>query len=107
MIPACNNNVMRANSGDKELAERIKQLRRKSNLTQEQLAENANVSLPLIQKIERGATYGSKFTHEKLAMALGVSVAYLIYGEDGRPKSRIPDLPDDPPVEPELEKFLQ
>lgn len=102
MILVCDNKVMRSNSGDKDLAERIKRLRKDKNITQEQLAESANVSLPLIQKIERGATFGSKFTHEKLAKALGVNVSYLIYGEQGKPKSRIPDLPPDPPLEPEL-----
>lgn len=102
MVLLCNNLVMRINSGDKNLADRIKQIRREKNLTQEQLAELANVSLPLIQKIERVATFGSKNTHEKLANALGVSVQFLLFGTEEKPKSRIPDLPPDPPLEPEL-----
>lgn len=106
MILVCNNLVMRTNSGDKNLADRIKLLRREKNLTQEQLAEIANVSLPLIQKIERVATFGSKYTHEKLANALGVSVQFLLFGNDEKPKSRIPDLPPDPPLEPELQAIL-
>jgi len=73
---------MRAKSGDAGLAKRVKELREKYNITQEKLAELADISLPLVQKIENTSLYGSKKTHEKLAKTLGVSVAYLVYGDE-------------------------
>lgn len=99
---------MRPKTGSEILAKNIKRLRRKYGLTQEQLAEKADISLPLLQKIENVAVLGSMATHEKIAKVLEVSVSNLVYGDDGRPKSRIPDLqPDEPPLTPDEEKYLE
>jgi transcriptional regulator with XRE-family HTH domain len=67
-------------TGDIELGRRVKQARENAKLTQEKLAEMADVSLPMIQKIEQGSIFGSRSTHLKLAAALKIRLAYLSYG---------------------------
>lgn len=84
---------MRTKSGDAALAKRIKELRDRSGITQDKLAELADVSLPLIQKIENASLYGSKKTHDKLAKVLGVSASYLIYGTELTGSRSLP-IPD-------------
>ncbi|MBN9386551.1 MAG: helix-turn-helix transcriptional regulator, partial [Chloroflexi bacterium] len=98
---------MRAKSGDINFANRIKILRKDLNLTQEKLAEKADITLPLLQKIENASILGSRITHQKLADALGVSVTFLVYGEKEKPKSRIPDLPPDIELTPEQSAQLE
>jgi transcriptional regulator with XRE-family HTH domain len=98
---------MRENTGSKELAERIKELRRGTNLTQQNLADKAGIAISTLQKIETAKVYGERDTHQRIADALGVNVQFLLFGKEKaepapKPKSRIPDLPpDDPPLTPE------
>jgi transcriptional regulator with XRE-family HTH domain len=73
--------MARDKTGDLDLAKRLKELRG-SKWSQEKLAEEADISLPLLQQMERGVTFGSKKTHAKLAGVLGVTVSYLVYGND-------------------------
>jgi transcriptional regulator with XRE-family HTH domain len=95
-------------TGDPEIAARLRNLRLKRNLTQEQLAEKAGVSRATIRKIEIADRAIGKEVAPKLAEALKTTESYLIFGVEAnpeppqKPKSRIPDLPpDDPPLTPE------
>ena len=60
-----------------KLGERIKALRKRANLTQEQLAEEAGVSVNFIGNVERGESAASVKTLRRIAKALGVSLKEL------------------------------
>jgi transcriptional regulator with XRE-family HTH domain len=99
---------MTEKTGDAELAQRVRQLRAKKNITQRKLAELTELSYQTVRSIESGERFVSKGSAEKLAQALGVSVKFILSGIEEpkpapiKPKSRIPDLPpDDPPLTPE------
>ncbi len=51
-------------------------------ITQQQLAEKAEVHVTLISKLEQGKTAGSLGTLAKIAAALGVPLAELLMDED-------------------------
>ncbi len=62
-----------------KLAKRIKELRKKSNLTQEELAEKSGVSYKHIQKLEGKYLHDPKLnTLKKLAKALKISLSELL-----------------------------
>lgn len=61
-----------------DLSYNIRSLRKKSKLTQKELADKANISFRTIQNYENGITPLSIKTIEKIALALGVSVERLI-----------------------------
>jgi transcriptional regulator with XRE-family HTH domain len=65
----------------KELGKRIRAERRKQDLTQEQLAEMADISDSFMGHIERGGRTLSIETLVKLANALHLSVEYIVCGE--------------------------
>ena len=65
----------------KELGKRIREERRKQDLTQERLAEMANISDSFMGHIERGGRTLSIETLAKLANALNLSIEYIICGE--------------------------
>jgi len=72
-------------------------LRAQLHLTQEELAEKAEMALPTLQKIEYGARQGTAETRQKLAKALGVTVSYLVYGtnpvnQGGKRYVTLPDI---------------
>lgn len=56
---------------------RIKELRKKRNLTQEQLAERLGIFQKQIGNIETGTTFTTMTNIEKLASILGVEVSEL------------------------------
>ncbi len=60
------------------LGKRIKQERLNKRLTQEVLAEKANISVSFLGQIERGERKLSLETLIKLGEALGVSLDYLV-----------------------------
>lgn len=60
-----------------KFGKRLRQLRRQRNMTQEQLANVAEVSVEFISYIERGINAPSFETIEKLAKALDVEPAEL------------------------------
>lgn len=64
------------------IGERIRQRRKALGLTQAKLAELADISLVTMQKIEYGERDGSAETHESLSRVLGVTVSYLVYGDN-------------------------
>jgi transcriptional regulator with XRE-family HTH domain len=61
---------------------RLRQLRRYRDLTQEQFAEVADISVDFVSNIERGISAPSFETLERLAEALGVAVADLFVFDD-------------------------
>jgi transcriptional regulator with XRE-family HTH domain len=65
----------------KELGKRIRAERRKQDLTQEKLAEMADISDSFMGHIERGGRTLSIETLAKLANALGLSIEYIVCGE--------------------------
>ncbi len=66
------------NSLYKSIGSRIREARLKQNMSQQQLAEKANLSLPLISVIERGKSQMQLVTFIKIAEALQVSTDELI-----------------------------
>ena len=62
---------------DKSFGKRIKRLRKKSKLTQEQLADKAGVTSKYIQYIEMAKRYPSFKLLYRIAKALGVKVKDL------------------------------
>lgn len=61
-----------------DLSYNMRSLRKRSKLTQKELADKANISFRIIQNYENGLTPASIKTIEKIAFALGVSVERLI-----------------------------
>jgi len=65
----------------KELGKRIRAERRRQDLTQEKLAEMADISESFMGHIERGGRTLSIETLAKLANALNLSIEYIVCGE--------------------------
>ena len=65
----------------KEIGKRIRAERRRQDLTQEKLAELAEISESFLGHIERGGRTLSIETLAKLANVLGLTVEYIIAGE--------------------------
>lgn len=57
-----------------KFGKRIKAIRQKRKLSQEQLAEKVEIALTNMGKIERGESFVTSATLEKLADALGVKI---------------------------------
>lgn len=64
------------------IGRRIRHIRKSRKLTQEELAELAEISAPFIGHIERGTRKMSLETLHALALALDVSCDYLLGMED-------------------------
>ena len=64
-----------------ELGKKIRQLRFKAGLTQEQLAEKVDIGTTYLSDIERGAKFPSFSLFIKIVNALGVSSDYILRGE--------------------------
>lgn len=62
------------------LGKEIRDLRRKRGLTQEQLAELADLSTPYVSHLERGSKKASMAVLVRLAESLGVTVDRLLVG---------------------------
>lgn len=60
------------------LGQRIREERKKLNLTQEKLSETINVTTTYIGQIERGERRPTLDTLIKISNALGVSIDYLL-----------------------------
>lgn len=65
----------------KEIGKRIRAERRRQDLTQEKLAEMADISESFLGHVERGGRVLSVETLAKLANALGLTVEYILCGE--------------------------
>ena len=65
----------------RELGKRIRTERRKQDLTQEKLAEMADISDSFLGHIERGGRTLSIETLAKIANSLNLSIEYIVCGE--------------------------
>ena len=65
-----------------QIGDRIRALRRKMGLTQEEFAERADMHRSAVAKYEGGTLTPKAASLEKLANALGVTIEYLVTGED-------------------------
>ena len=70
----------RMNLDDHQIGERIRSLRKRNGMTQEQLAEAANLSVPYISHMERGFKRPSLETLVRVAGALHVTADCLLSG---------------------------
>ena len=75
----------------KAIGRRLRAARREKDLTQEKLAELADISESFLGHIERGGKVLSVETLAKLANALGLSVEYIIAGEHSYQPSTLPE----------------
>jgi transcriptional regulator with XRE-family HTH domain len=73
------------------LSKNIKLLRKQRSLSQIELAEKANISIPFLSNIERGNKWPHPDTLTKLAEALGVEV-YALFIIDYSPKEELEQL---------------
>lgn len=74
----------------KELGKRIRAERRKHDLTQEQLAEMAEISESFMGHIERGGRTLSIETLVKISNALDLNIEYIICGEHNYQPAMLP-----------------
>ena len=64
------------------LSRNIKLIRKNHHLTQEQLAEQTGLTVKYISHLERGLSFPSADTLDKLASSLDVPAYRLFYSED-------------------------
>lgn len=65
---------------NEEIGKRIREIRKERNLTQEQLAELADISVDFLSLIETGRNSMKVQILAGIATALNISADYLIYG---------------------------
>ena len=70
------------NFNQAEFGQRIRELRRKSGLTQDQLSEELNISVEQLRKIECGTRRTSLEGLISLAVYFGISTDYILMGRD-------------------------
>lgn len=75
-----------------QISKKIAAIRKEKGLTQEQLADNANVTVRTIQRIENGESIPRAFTLKALAEVLGISFEDLANETSGNPSSTDPVL---------------
>ena len=75
----------------KELGKRIRTERRRQDLTQEKLAEMAEISNSFMGHIERGGRTLSIETLAKIANVLNMSIEYIICGENNYQPDMLPE----------------
>ena len=68
-----------------DVGRRIFELRKKSKLTREQLAEKADISVQFLADIEKGRKNMSVTTLRKLSSALLVTTDHIVYGRNETP----------------------
>ena len=74
----------------KEIGKRIRAERRRQDLTQERLAEMADISESFMGHVERGGRVLSVETLAKLANVLGLTVEFIIAGEHSYQPNTLP-----------------
>ena len=73
----------------KELGEKIKQLRKSKNLTQEQLSEMININTRNLAAIEAGVNFVKAETLEKILTALNTTTEELFANDDLKDTSEL------------------
>ena len=100
------------NNLKKLFGKRLKELRKANHLTQEQLSEKLDISLPNISYIETGKTYPSVETQEKICKVLGVDyhelyMFYKIPSEKEMQEELIQAMQSNPNIIQKLYKFYK
>ena len=72
-----------------EVGDRIKLLRKQKGVTQQSFAIESGLSLPAIWQFERNASKPNFTSLKKLAIALDVSVDYLVFGKERSEPSKL------------------
>lgn len=70
---------------DGQLVERLKEIREKQGMTQEDLAFRMGISQPAVSSIESGNTDPKLGTLRRYANALGCVISHHVETDDGRP----------------------
>ena len=79
-----------------DLGRRVKELRRKQKMTQEELAEKLDISASFLGHIERGTRIASLETLVKLCIALDTDPGYLLAASTGSLARQYPaDMPEE------------
>ena len=73
------------------IGERLKKARLEKNLTQEQLAEQIDVSIAFLSRVERGSSHINLKRLTQVAEILGVSPGYLLTGSNMKSKDYMKD----------------
>ncbi|MCI8641622.1 MAG: helix-turn-helix transcriptional regulator [Clostridia bacterium] len=68
------------------IGKRIRSLRLKNNMTQEELADEINISVAFISRIERGTVHINLKRLTQIAEILKVSPGYLLVGSNTKSK---------------------
>ncbi|MEU8347951.1 helix-turn-helix transcriptional regulator [Spirillospora sp. NPDC048832] len=75
---------------DASISDRVRELRRRRGMTQEELAERAALSLAVIKKLEQGGTCRME-TYHQLARALGVTTVWFVSAGPPEPTEAVVD----------------
>ncbi len=97
------------NITNEEIGKRIRELRKEHDLTQEQLAELADISVDFLSLIETGRSSPSAQNLGKIAAALVIPADYLIFGklpykENAKINAMLSTLPDE--IQKQVEKMI-
>ena len=77
---------------ESSISDRVRELRRRRGMTQEELAEQAGLSLAVIKKLEQGGTCRME-TYHQLAKALGVTTVWFASAGSPEPvEARVDDV---------------
>src|SRR5690242_11715508 len=68
----------------KNLGKRIRDLRKEKGLTLVEISQKTGVAQATLSRIETGTMIGTVESHEKIAEVLGIGLAELYSGVDGR-----------------------
>ena len=74
---------------NKKLARRLRQLRKDRGLTQDRLAERAEISTDAVRRLERGAFSPTLRLLDQLARGLDLPLSTLIAFSDGKSSDRV------------------
>ncbi|MGH3387314.1 MAG: helix-turn-helix domain-containing protein [Actinomadura sp.] len=77
-------------NGSMVISDRVRELRRRRGMTQENLAEQAGLSLAVIKKIERGGSARME-TYHQIARALGVNTIMFVAPDSPEPTEQVLD----------------
>lgn len=93
----------------KYLGERVRELRRARGMSQEKLAELAELHLTYVSKIERGLVNGSISAYASIADALGITLAELLEPTWGKEKTQLTELVEEVRALPDVKQqaFLE
>lgn len=83
------------NDDQMDLGQRIRRRRETLNITQQELADALSISPQYISAVENNKKVPSLALISELAKQLGVSVDYLVSGEEGIIKDTIPAIKAD------------